>query len=339
MKKTEQKNKRLPTGKLKESILLRSVLRQLPTRGEALLAGPSIGEDCAILKMENELALTANSFFFTEKGRAGDAVYHAINDLLAAGAEPMGILLTLLLPENFWESQLKALTSQISDVCQKEGLTVMGGHTQVLPLVSSPILSITGIGSKKQTPETDISSYTDLDIVVTKWIGLEGTLILLSEKEDELNTRFSPSFLNAIRKWEPLLSIRPEADLAKRFKAVKQHNVSEGGIFGALWEMAQAAGTGLEVDLKKIPIRQETIELCEQYEWNPYLLNGNGSLLLYLKHGQEYVEAARQNGISAAVIGRTTAGNDRIIYNEEEKRFLEPAGQDELYQLLEPQLL
>lgn len=41
------------------------------------------------------------------------------------------------------------------------------------------------------------------------------------------------------------------------------HDVTEGGIFGALWEMGAASGVGIVADLDKIPIRQETIELCE----------------------------------------------------------------------------
>lgn len=67
------------------------------------------------------------------------------------------------------------------------------------------------------------------------------------------------------------------------------HDVTEGGIFGALWEMAEASGVGLCVDLKKIPIRQETIEICEFFNLNPYQLISSGSMLIGTDHGSQLV--------------------------------------------------
>lgn len=63
------------------------------------------------------------------------------------------------------------------------------------------------------------------------------------------------------------------------------HDVTEGGIFGALWEMAEASGVGLEIDLKKIPVRQETIEICEFFGINPYQLISSGCMLMAAEDG------------------------------------------------------
>ena len=61
------------------------------------------------------------------------------------------------------------------------------------------------------------------------------------------------------------------------YKRQAMHDVTEGGIYGALWELAEASGVGLEIDLKAIPIRQETVEVCEQFHLNPYQLISSGS--------------------------------------------------------------
>ena len=50
--------------------------------------------------------------------------------------------------------------------------------------------------------------------------------------------------------------------------------------------------------------------------------------------GTRLVTLLAEQGISAAVIGRTTDNNDRILVNDEEKRFLEPARHDSLYRVL-----
>ena len=112
------------------------------------------------------------------------------------------------------------------------------------------------------------------------------------------------------------------------------HDVSECGIYGALWELAAASKVGLEIDLCKIPMKQHTIEVCEFFDANPYKLLSGGSLLLTTAKGMELVDLLREQGIAATVIGKTIEGNDRILMNEDEKRFLEPAREDELYKVL-----
>ena len=48
--------------------------------------------------------------------------------------------------------------------------------------------------------------------------------------------------------------------------------IGSGGILAALWDLTEASGTGMKVDMAEFSIRQETVELCEFYRLNPYLL-------------------------------------------------------------------
>jgi hydrogenase maturation factor len=110
-------------------------------------------------------------------------------------------------------------------------------------------------------------------------------------------------------------------------------DVSEGGIFGALWEIAKSVGVGLEIDLKKIPIRQETVEICEFFDLNPYKIVSGGCLLIATTDGNGMVLELEKAGIPATVIGKATDSNDRVLLNEDERRFLETTQTDELYNL------
>ena len=85
--------------------------------------------------------------------------------------------------------------------------------------------------------------------------------------------------------------------------------------------------------MKKIPVRQETIEICEFYDLNPYEFLSGGALLMVTENGDALVEALMQEGISAAVIGMTTGGNDKIIRNQDETRYLEPTVPDEIWKI------
>ena len=123
------------------------------------------------------------------------------------------------------------------------------------------------------------------------------------------------------------------ADILQEKEVVSVHDVREGGIFAALWEMAATANVGLSIDLKNIPIKQHTIEVCEYFNLNPYMLRSGGTLLLACANGARLVEQLKNAGVQAAVIGQTTAGNDRLIRYDDEARFLEPPKMDEYYKV------
>ncbi|MBQ8598147.1 MAG: hydrogenase maturation factor, partial [Lachnospiraceae bacterium] len=127
--------------------------------------------------------------------------------------------------------------------------------------------------------------------------------------------------------------VLPEAALADESDVYMMHDMRNGGIFAALWEISQRIGVGLTIDLKKIPIKQETIEICEFYELNPYVLLSGGGLIMLTENGKALVKKLEENGISAAVIGSTNSSNDKIVMNEEETRYLEPPVPDEIYKV------
>jgi len=107
--------------------------------------------------------------------------------------------------------------------------------------------------------------------------------------------------------------------------------VEEGGIFRALWMLGQEMQAGFQLDLKAIPILQETIEICEWLDINPYQLYGTGALLIVTDRGEELCEALLLSGARASVLGRMTGANARILQNGEEARYLEKPQQDTLW--------
>jgi hydrogenase maturation factor len=174
-----------------------------------------------------------------------------------------------------------------------------------------------------------------MDLVITRWIGLEGTALLAKAKEQELKQRFPADFVEDAIRFRELLSVIPEAAVAAKAGAAAMHDGSWGGIFGALWELAEASGTGLVIDLKKLPIRQETVEICEYFDLNPYELLSGGTMVIATAEGEKLVAALQDKAIPAVVAGRITSGNDRLVLRDGEKRFLEPPKQDALYRILE----
>lgn len=325
-------------GKVPEAVLKRAVFRQIHTRREEVLVGAGVGEDCAALQLgpDEVFVLSTDPITGTDKNTGELAVQITANDLASAGAEPVALLLTVLLPVTADEPMIRRLMKEVDEACEKLHIQVVGGHTEVTAVVNQPVISVTGIGkAKKGHLVTTGGAGVGDDVVATKWIGIEGTSIIAREKEQELLERFAAPFVEEAKNFDRFLSVVPDAAAAVKSGVTAMHDVTEGGIYGALWELAEASGVGLEIDLKKIPVRQETIELCEYYRLNPYQLISSGCMLMTASDGRRLVRDLEKAGIHATLIGRCVDGKAKKILNGEDTAYLERPKTDELYKIYE----
>ena len=327
----------MKVGKVPEAVLKRSVLKQIRTNRPEVLLGASVGEDCAAVALQEDemFVLSTDPITGTVKDIGHLAIQITLNDLASAGAEPIGVMLTFLLPEKISEAKLRTMMEQAEAAAHAANVQIMGGHTEVTRVVNQPVISVVGVGkAKKGRLISTAGARPGMDVIVTKWVGLEGTSIIAKEKEEELLTRYPQALVDAAKEFDAYLSVLPEAAVAVESGVSAMHDVTEGGIFGALWEMAESAGVGLEIDLKKIPIRQETVEVCEFFDINPYELISSGSMLMAASDGNGLVRALAAANIPAVCVGKVTEGNDRVLLSGEERRFLEPPKADELYKVV-----
>ena len=327
----------MKVGKVPEAVLKRSVLKQIRTNRPEVLLGASVGEDCAAVALQEDemFVLSTDPITGTAKDIGHLAIQITLNDLASAGAEPIGVMLTFLLPEKLSEAKLRAMMEQAEAAAHAANVQIMGGHTEVTRVVNQPVISVVGVGkAKKGRLISTAGARPGMDVIVTKWVGLEGTSIIAKEREEELLTRYPKALVDTAKDFDAYLSVLPEARIAVESGVSAMHDVTEGGIFGALWEMAESAGVGLEIDLKKIPIRQETVEVCEFFDINPYELISSGSMLMAASDGNGLVRALTAADIPAVCVGKVTEGNDRVLLSGEERRFLEPPKADELYKVV-----
>lgn len=69
-----------------------------------------------------------------------------------------------------------------------------------------------------------------------------------------------------------MISVVEDALTANEIGVHAMHDPTEGGVANGLHEMADAAGLGFRVyGGERIPIREETIKICEFYNLNPPL--------------------------------------------------------------------
>ncbi|WP_158589514.1 AIR synthase-related protein [Butyrivibrio sp. CB08] len=319
-------------GKITENALKRSVLKQIRTEYKDIKSA-AVGSDCAFFNDKKTFSATF-PVVADIKDAGFYAVIKAVNSLVAQGITADHVTLTVLLPADSEEKELKKIVSDALLGSRTVGVPYVGGHTEVTGAVTRPVITATAVGFAGDNTIVDSKPKAGQALIVTKWIALEGTAILAGEKKNELATRYPVPFIEEAERFKALLPINSEAAVAIKSGASSVHDLSSGGIFAALWEMAERAGTGLNVDLKKIPIRQETIEVCEFLEVNPYLLTSGGGLLIATDDEEKALSELEKADINAAVIGYLREGNDRIIVNGEEQRFLELPQADEIHRIL-----
>lgn len=328
----------MKNGKIPENILKRSVLKQISYRRNEVQKGAGVGADCAFFACNDEqseiLVISTQTVTLPAPAAVKYAILAAVNNIAAGYGEPAGIMLALTLPPATPEGQLKEIMKTADDLCQDLNIQIMGGHTEISDAVIRPVITVTATG--RQYPAAvqhrkEKHHMAGCDIIMSKWIGLEGSVLLVNEKEKEIAGRYPSRMINRIKEFERYLCVVPEAATAVRSGVCAMHDVRGGGIFGALWELSQSTGTGLKVDLKKIPVKQETIEICEFLHVNPYELLSGGALLMCARDGEALRQKLQESGIDAAIIGKLTNNNDKIVYNDGEIRYLDPPRGDQIY--------
>lgn len=328
----------MKVGKVSQTVLKRSLLKPLQFQREESMFSPSVEEMCyGIRGKEGEEVLASTAVLYgNEKDLGVFALARAANNLATRGATPVAAAVYIMLPPYAYESRLKAMIEYVERAGSAHGIQIVCAKAEVTPAIHQAIVYVNGMGVvKKEELLRSCMGKAGQDIVLLKWIALEGTLRVMREKEEKLSKRFIPAFLNPIRAMEGELFSVKELQIAKEFGVSAMHQITEGGILAALWEVAESSGVGMEVDLKKMTIRQETVEICEYFHMNPYQLTSAGSILIVAEDGEKLVEKYQKEGRQAVVLGRTIADTARVILGGEEKRYLDRPAPDELLKLYE----
>ena len=323
-------------GKVSQTVLKRSMLKPLQFHREEAITQPSVEEMCyGVTCKEDEELLVSNAVLYGDEKELGVfALAQVMNDLATRGAQMVGASVHIMLPPYAYESRLKAMMENMERAGSAHAVQIMCAKAEVSPVINKAIVYLNGVGvlKKGELLQSNMGSAGQ-DIVLLKWIGLEGTFRAMYEKEAELSERFVPTFLNQIRQMEPELFSADAIAVAKKHGVAAMQQITSGGILATLWEMADASNVGLEVDLKKMTIRQETVEVCEFCHLNPYQLTSVGSVLIFTEDGEELVQKYEELGIQATLLGKTTADTARVILGGEEKRFLDKPAADELLKI------
>ncbi|HKV45474.1 MAG TPA: AIR synthase-related protein [bacterium] len=325
----------LPIGKVAADLLSSIVYRHLGARRADVLVHAQMGEDCAVIDFGDEVAvLTTDPITGAGPDLGWYAVFIATNDLAATGAEPVALLLTLLLAPGDAAADLGRIMRDASAAAGQLGVEIAGGHSEVTGGIDRTIIVATAVGRGRKDQVLRSGGGVPGDaLLLTKGAGIEGTAILAGMLEHRLVPQLGAALVERAKAFRQRISVLPEARAAARGGAHAMHDVTEGGVLGAAYEMAAAGGIGVRVDAASIPVLPETAAVCAQLGADPLRLVGSGGLLVATADAARTVAAIADAGVRAVEIGRFLP-RDRVVRRGDGDRPLEPPAGDELWRVL-----
>ncbi len=321
---------KLPPGKIPVDILKDIVFKNLGApRGEVTL-GPAAGVDGAILDIGNKNAIVSMDPITGAVERIGwEAINVNANDVATFGVEPAFFFSCILLPENADSKIVETISTQMHNAAKELGIAIVGGHCEATPGLTNPIVvgCIMGL-TEKGKYVTAAGAKAGDKLILTKSAGIEGTAILASDRQTQLEKIFNPEILESARGFYKQISVVKDALTAYRSGGVHgMHDPTEGGILNGIHEMADAADLGVRIFEERITVEPETAKICRFYEIDPLQLISSGALLIAAdpQAADKIIDSLCQEHIYADVIGEFNPNsNKRILMHADDSAEMLP---------------
>ncbi|MEM2105603.1 MAG: AIR synthase family protein [Candidatus Bathyarchaeia archaeon] len=332
----------LPFGKIPMNLLEKVVFKNLGVKRKEVIVGPSAGFDGTVIDVGDKSLIVSMDPITGALERIGWLALNInANDVATFGVEPAFFFSCILLPEKADRKMLKTICAQMDAAAKNLGIAIAGGHCEVTPELTHPIVVGCSIGvTEKGKYVTAGNAKAGDKIILTKSAGIEGTAILASDMEKELRKVVDKKLLNSAKKFFEKISVVKDALIAFKTGAVHaMHDPTEGGVAGGVHEMADASKLGFRIFEEKILVAEETIQICRFFGIDPLCLIASGSVLIAAERDSANIvlQKLKRNGIAANVIGEFLPNKDKRLIrcmDGSEKKLIRPQC-DHLWLILE----
>jgi len=301
----------LKVGKLDNKLLKEIVFENIKFKREEVLQRPQIGEDCAVIDFGEYECIMSTDPITSAIDQIGKLAIHiSCNDVASNGVEPLGIMLAVMLPIGTTEDEVRVMMKQAGETAAELGVEIIGGHTEITGAVKQPVIVSTAIGRGFSSNKERKVKQGDL-IFMTKKAGLEGTGIIACDYESDLAEKLTSSEIAEAKSYLDMVSVVKDGVASGQIGFSAMHDVTEGGVLGAIWEMCYAAGLGAIIQKDEIPISNVTKKICEIYNIDPLKLISSGCMLIITdaQNKDRLMQEMKKQSIMISLIGEVTDAN------------------------------
>ena len=304
-------------GKISPQIFNELIFPRLGAKNDSIIVGPQHGVDVGILDIGGKaVAITADPVFIVPEYGWERAAWFAIHiissDAVTSGLRPKFLSIDLNLPMEMTKEQLDTVWKTMHSECEKLGIAVICGHTARYDNCHYPMVggaTMLAIGEKDEYVTPRMAKAGD-KIIITKGPAIEATGILATMFPERIEKEFGRDFSQKVQQIFFKMSVVEDAltaiSVGVRDNGVTaMHDATECGIWGGLYEIAQAADLGVRVDKEQIVVEDGIEEICRSFNIDPYASISEGTLIISCREhkAQDVVEALTKKGIKCSVVG------------------------------------
>ena len=326
----------LGIGKLDSDVLQRIVIDRIRYRRPEVRTRAGIGEDCAVVNFgDYDCVISTDPITADVKDIGRLSIHISCNDIASNGIQPLAITLAVMLPEGTTTEDVEQIMTQAGEAAERAGVEIVGGHTEVTRSVRQPVIVSTAFGRAVSCTSASARDMRPGDrILMTKYAGLEGTGIIAADLGRQLGGVLTEAEREEARALLDQVSVVKEGVIAGEIGTAGMHDVTEGGIFGAVWEMCHISQLGVRLDVDRIPVLPVTRKICDAFGIDCMRLISSGCMLMAAPADKaaEITRRVTAAGILITDVGEVLAPGTAVTGTSGGRTFtIDPPGADELY--------
>jgi hydrogenase expression/formation protein HypE len=333
---------RLPDiGKISPEVFEELILPHLGAKRDSVVVPPQNGVDVGIITIGDQaLAMTADPVFIVPEYGFDRAAWFAIHilasDVVTSGLPPTYLSIDLNLPMSMTEQQLELMWQTMHAECEKLGIAIVCGHTARYdnchyPMVGGATVMAVGPQDAYVTPRFGQAGD---HVIITKGPGIEAAGIFAAMFPDRIEKEFGKAFAQEAESIFYQMSVVKDAmtavSIGVRDNGISaMHDATECGIWGGVYELAQAARLGVCLEKDAVVINEAAIRVCEHFKIaDPFAAISEGTLILSCRphKSKAVVDALTEAEIPASIAGELLPADEgmKVIEKGQEREFSHP---------------
>ena len=327
-------------GKISPEIFNELIFPRLGAKSRSVIVGPQHGVDVGIVEIgDKAVALTTDPVFIVPEYGWERAAWFAIHilasDAVTSGLKPKYLSIDLNLPMEMTKEQLEIVWDTMHKECKKLGIAVVCGHTARYENCHYPMVggaTVICVGEKDEYVTPKMARSGD-KIIITKGPAIEATGIFAAMFPKVIEREFGAEFSKRAQEVFYKMSVVEDALTAvsvgvRDSGITSMHDATECGIWGGLYEIAQAANLGVRVEKERIVVEKCVPEICKYFGIDPYASISEGTLIMSCREhkAEEVVKALSRKGIASSIVGELVSPGHGMILVErgKEKKLKHP---------------
>ena len=317
-------------GKISGEVFNELIYPHLGAARPEILVGPQHGVDVGILKIgQKAVAMTSDPVFIVPeygfKRASWFATHILASDVVTSGLPPCYLAIDLNLPLSMTEEELSTVWNTIDEESKKMGMAIVCGHTARYDNCHYPMVggaTVIAVGEIDQYVTPGFAREGD-KIIITKGPAIEATGIFAAMFPKLIAEHYGQEFSRNAQKIFYKMSVVKDALTAVKVGVrddgvSSMHDATECGIWGGIYEIAQAAGLGARIDRSEIVVEDHVTEICELFDIDPYKSISEGTLIITCRpHRAEIlVDTLTKNEIKASIVGELIPAKYGITLRE-----------------------